>query len=62
VIEIEGGVHQLPAQVEYDQYRFEELELRRLRILRFSNEEVSHHTNDVLDKIIHLKNEQRHSE
>lgn len=49
VVEIEGGVHQLPAQIEYDRIRLEELELRGLRILRFSNDEVVHQTNEVLN-------------
>ena len=55
VVEIEGGVHQLPRQKEYDRNRFEELKLRRLRVLRFSNEEVLHHTSHVLEKIIQLQ-------
>ena len=57
VVEVEGGVHQMPDQVEYDRNRFEELGLRGLRILRFSNEEVLHHANGVLEKIISLKND-----
>lgn len=57
VVEIEGGVHQLPAQIEYDQSRFEELELRGLRIMRFSNEEVLLKTNEVLDKIVHARHD-----
>ena len=55
VVEIEGGVHQLPDQKEYDRYRFEELDLRGLTILRFSNEEVLNHATEVLGKIIQVK-------
>jgi very-short-patch-repair endonuclease len=60
VIEIEGGVHRVPAQIEYDQKRFEELELRGLKILRFSNEEVLQHTNEVLNEIKRVKSERGH--
>jgi very-short-patch-repair endonuclease len=42
-------------QKEYDRYRFEELDLRELAILRFSNEEVLNHATEVLDKIIQVK-------
>ena len=57
IIEIEGGIHQMPDQVEYDRNRFEELGLRGLRILRFSNEEVLCNTKEVLDKINRLKSD-----
>ncbi len=57
VLEIEGDVHEEAGQQEYDRTRFEELELRGLRILRFSNSEVLQATGKVLQKILAVKTE-----
>ena len=39
-VEIDGGVHDTVEQREYDRLRDEVLALRKLKILRFKNEEV----------------------
>jgi very-short-patch-repair endonuclease len=57
VVEIEGDIHNEAGQQEYDRTRFEELELRGLRILRFSNSEVLQNTEGVLQQIVAVKNE-----
>ena len=57
VVEIEGGIHNEAGQQEYDRMRFEELELRGLRFLRFSNSEVLQNTRRVLQQIVAVKNE-----
>ena len=40
VIEIDGGYHQLPEQYEYDKTRDFELEKLKLKVIRFTNEQV----------------------
>jgi very-short-patch-repair endonuclease len=57
VVEIEVGIHNESGQQEYDRKRFEEMELRGLRILRFSNSEVLQNTRRVLRQIVAVKNE-----
>jgi very-short-patch-repair endonuclease len=57
IVEIEGGVHDEAGQRDYDRKRFEEMELRGLRILRFSNSEVLQNTEGVLQQIVAVKNE-----
>ena len=52
VVELEGGIHEMESQMEYDRLRFEELELRGMSILRFKNEEVFENMNGVLGKIL----------
>lgn len=54
VVELEGGVHEIPDQQEYDAVRFEELQNRGLRILRFKNEEVLNNPDAVLKQITTL--------
>jgi very-short-patch-repair endonuclease len=55
VVEVEGGVHQIPEQVTQDVIRFEELEGRGLSILRINNEEVFENTENVLNKILEFR-------
>jgi very-short-patch-repair endonuclease len=50
-IEIDGSVHQLEAQAEYDKFRSEFLASEGIVVLRFHNEEVYHKIQDVLDII-----------
>jgi very-short-patch-repair endonuclease len=52
VVELEGGIHEMEAQKEYDRVRFEELELRGMTILRFNNEEIFQNMDSVLEKIL----------
>jgi len=51
VIEIDGKIHQLPDVNEKDENRTAELESLGLTVIRFSNEEVMHNTDEVLSKI-----------
>jgi len=50
VIELDGPIHD--EQIEYDQAREEAIELHGLRILRFSNDQVSTRMPDVLTTIL----------
>lgn len=50
-IEIDGSVHQLEAQAEYDKVRTEFLESEGFTMLRFHNEEVYHDMEEVLNII-----------
>jgi len=49
VIEIDGGIHE--TQKEYDMMREQIINLLGFRVIRFSNEEVLHQSNDVLEKM-----------
>jgi len=50
-VEIDGGVHDTEEQREYDKLRDEALELRKLKVLRFRNEEVLGDGDLVREKI-----------
>lgn len=52
VIELDGSIHKLPDQKEYDSGRQYELQELGLRILRFTNEEVIHSTEKVIKEIL----------
>ncbi len=51
VIEVDGSVHDSPESSEYDAGRQELLEQRGLTVLRFSNAQVIHETDSVLNAI-----------
>lgn len=51
IIEIEGAVHDSPAQKAYDQIRRRDLEARGYVILRFRVEAVQHRLPEVLKRI-----------
>ena len=51
VIEVDGGYHELPEQREDDERRTAILGQRGFRVLRFTNEEVLYHIDDVKQKI-----------
>ena len=51
IIEVDGGVHQEVEQAEYDQGRTHTLEELGYQLIRFRNEEVLHHTQQVLEQI-----------
>jgi very-short-patch-repair endonuclease len=51
VVEVDGEIHQTPEQKEWDENRAAEIEKYGLTILRFTNEEVLHETEKVLEKI-----------
>ncbi|HLX13303.1 MAG TPA: endonuclease domain-containing protein [Bacteroidota bacterium] len=51
VIELDGSSHDGATQQEYDAIRSSEIEVDNVKILRFSNEAVLKHTEDVLLEI-----------
>ena len=51
VIEVDGGIHFTPENIQYDQFRTEELEGLGLKVIRFSNEEVLENMSGVLANI-----------
>ena len=52
VIEIDGNIHDLEDQIEYDAGREFELQELGLKVLRFTNEEVLQSPEKVLNKIL----------
>ncbi len=50
-VEIDGGIHDTDEQIEYDRLRDEVLKLRKLKILRFKNEEVLQAVDVVRERI-----------
>jgi len=52
IIEVDGGIHDLPEIEEKEEEREEYLEVRGYRILRVRNEEVQNNLPSVLQKII----------
>ena len=51
VIEIDGGIHSLQAQKEYDIGRVAELEMLGIQVIRFTNEEIEQSINLGINKI-----------
>ncbi|MBQ8466631.1 MAG: endonuclease domain-containing protein [Prevotella sp.] len=51
IIELDGGYHQIPRQQVEDAQRTEWLESKGYRVLRFTNEDLFHGIDRVLDKI-----------
>lgn len=51
VIELDGGYHNLPEQIEKDKDRSDLLKFQELTILRFPNEEVIRRIETILKKI-----------
>jgi len=56
IIEVDGGVHNIPAQFEYDINRDNELAAYGLKVLRFTNAEVMNDIDEVIRKIIDAAN------
>ena len=52
IIELDGGIHDLPEQHEYDDSRTFLLEEKGFKILRFRNEEVENELEEVLNRIL----------
>ncbi len=50
-VEIDGGVHDNIEQKNYDRQREELIALRRLRIIRFINDEVLNHEETIKNRI-----------
>jgi very-short-patch-repair endonuclease len=50
IIELDGGIHDIPEQMVYDEGRTAELEEKGFRFLRFRNDEVLNDIKRVLEK------------
>ncbi len=51
VVEVDGNIHSVPDQMEYDRIRESELTALDLSIIRFRNERVMNETANVLEEI-----------
>lgn len=51
VIEVDGGIHFIDDNVEYDKFRTLQLEAFGLKVIRFRNEEVLKNMSEVLAEI-----------
>jgi tryptophan 2,3-dioxygenase/very-short-patch-repair endonuclease len=51
IIEVDGLTHQLPENKENDEVRTRWLELKGFHVIRFTNDQVIHQTNSVLQQI-----------
>lgn len=57
VIEVDGCVHNIPEQYEYDRNRDKDLTELGLKVLRVTNEEVFNNIEEVIDKIVIMANQ-----
>ena len=51
VIEVDGGYHQTKEQLILDNRRTDDIEFQGLKLIRFTNEEVTFNLEEVLTKI-----------
>jgi len=51
IVELDGTIHDEPAQKTYDEARQQQLEERGFRVLRFRNEQVFENPGDVIEAI-----------
>ena len=51
VIEVDGGYHSEPQQIEDDMFRTEELNRHGFRVLRFNNGQINDNISEVMRKI-----------
>ncbi len=51
ILEIDGGYHNSETSRKYDEDRTKELNVLGIRVIRFSNDQVSNHLGKVLDEI-----------
>lgn len=51
IIELDGGIHNIPEEKENDEIRENELEKFGLKMVRFKNNEVLEHLDKVLTKL-----------
>ncbi len=51
IIEVDGGIHDLDENIEYDKGRTYELEQLGLKVIRFTNNEVKYGLRKVMDEI-----------
>jgi very-short-patch-repair endonuclease len=52
IVEVDGEIHQTKEQAEYDALRTNDLESLGLSVIRFTNDQVIHELDKVLEKII----------
>jgi len=52
IIEVDGGIHNTQINREYDQDRTIALEKSGLRVIRFSNEQVTNNLSETLTAIV----------
>lgn len=57
VIEVDGSVHDIPAQFEYDRNRDKELTTLGLKVLRVTNEDVFYNIEHVIAQIKLIANQ-----
>ncbi len=51
IIEVDGGIHNLPEQREHDEGRAYELKQLGLKIIRFTNDQVIYNLTETLEEI-----------
>ncbi len=54
VVEIDGGYHEEEARQTLDQLRTEYLHSRGFEVVRFTNEQVLHHLEHVINRLTHI--------
>jgi len=59
VIELDGKIHQIPENQESDEIRTQWLESKGFKVIRFSNEEVTAQTENVLNEILEKVKKQK---
>ena len=52
VVEVDGSIHNIKAQEEYDISRTADLEELGLLVIRFQNEEILNNINEVIDRLV----------
>ena len=62
IIEVDGLYHQLPENIKTDAERTEDLNKMGFEVIRFTNEEVLHDTDNVINKIVGRLRERELSE
>ena len=51
IIEVDGGYHSEPSQIQSDELRTQFLQSMGFRVIRFSNEEILFNIDSVIEKI-----------
>ncbi len=54
VIELDGGVHNIKEQKDYDQIRQEIIQMRGIRVMRIKNQEIERNIESVLSEVLFL--------
>lgn len=56
IIEVDGEIHQLSENKEYDENRTAELERFELKVIRYTNYEIENNLNEVLAALFRITN------